>query len=119
MPCADSGQSLDWFTAVALNTPPKGENASAVISESSRVLDKTAPLWHPDDMAPWRAGAGNPQDRFHEATIVLAAPTWTAGLAGKQRCDSLPLPIVQHASIQGWPPFSSLESNFAAQGNPR
>jgi len=45
------------------------------------------------EIATWRAGAGNPQDRFHEATIVLAAPTWITGLAGQQRCDSLPLPL--------------------------
>jgi hypothetical protein len=38
MPFADSGQSLDWFTALALNIPAKGENASEVISESSAVV---------------------------------------------------------------------------------
>jgi hypothetical protein len=37
MPFADSGQLLDWFTALALNVSAK-ENASAVISESSRVV---------------------------------------------------------------------------------
>jgi hypothetical protein len=69
------------------------------------------------EIAPGRAGAGDPQHGLEEQPVVGRAAPGIAGLSGKQRCNPRPLFIAQCTSIQGWPPFSSLESKFADQGN--
>src|SRR6185437_9423930 len=70
------------------------------------------------EIAPGRSGASKPQHRFEKAPVILPGAAGVADFPGKQRRDPLPLRIAQDASIQGWPPFSSLESDFAQKGNP-
>ena len=70
------------------------------------------------EIAPWRAGAGDPQHGLDEQPVVCPAASRIAALARKQRCNPLPLRIAQKAPIHGWSPFSSLESGFAVGGNP-
>ena len=61
------------------------ENAleHAVERPSSEALEHRVPqperLWQ---VAPWRAGASNPQDRFEEFPIVSCGPSGVAVLSG-------------------------------------
>jgi hypothetical protein len=68
------------------------------------------------EITPWRTGAGEPQHRFEKAPVILSRTAGIADFAGK--CHPLPLCVAQYVSIQGWPPVSSLEADFAQKGNP-
>jgi hypothetical protein len=58
MPCAHSRESLDWFAALALNTPTQeGKRISGHFSGSS-LFDKTARLWQYQHHTPALASAG-------------------------------------------------------------
>src|SRR5882724_7806656 len=66
MPFADSGQSLDWRTALALNTPTQeGKRIRGHLSHRG-LLDKIAPLWqYPAD---GRMYAGGEVPELHPST---------------------------------------------------
>src|SRR3954463_4994128 len=85
---------------------------------SKAAKDRVPPAEPLMQIAPWRAGAGDPQHRLDEQPVVYCAAPGIAGLARKKRCDPLPLRIAQKVPIHRWSPFSSLESGFAPRGNP-
>src|SRR6185437_7732627 len=102
-----AGQALEDVLEDALQRPP------------AEALEDRVPV--PElamEIAPGRSGASKPQHRFEKAPVILPGAAGVADFPGKQRRDPLPLCVAQDASIQGWPPFSSLESDFAQKGNP-
>jgi hypothetical protein len=92
----------------------------AIQCPSSETLEDRIPI--PESrgqVAPRRAGAGDPQHRFEKAPIILAGAAGVANLAGKQRRNPLPLLVAQYASIQGEPLLSGLAAETAFQRKPR
>jgi hypothetical protein len=64
-------------------------------------------------ISPRTAGAGNPQHRLHEQSVILAAPAGIARLAKTQRLHFRPLGVRQNESIH-----PKLESRLGEYGNP-
>ena len=55
-------------------------------------------LWQ---IAPWRARARNPKNRFDKEPVIAPATTGIASFARQLRCNPLPLGVAQHQSNQG------------------
>jgi hypothetical protein len=69
-------------------------------------------------VAPRRACPHNPENRFEEQAVVRRGSPGIAGFTWQKRANPLPLRVAQQHPVQGWPPFSSLESLFAMKENP-
>jgi len=72
------------------------------------------PLWQ---IPPGRTGPRHPQDRFDKQPIVPRRGAGIANFARQFWRNPVPLFLAQdHANHQGWPPFSSLESELYGVG---
>src|SRR3712207_6735117 len=86
---------------------------------SAEALEDRVPVAEPVvEVAPARARAGDPQHGLEKEPVIVSRAARVAHFTGQQGRDALPLLITQNASLQGWPPFSSLEADFARQGKP-
>ena len=91
----------------------------ALHGPSAEALEDRVPVAEPlVEVAPGRARAGDPQHGFEEAAVVVSGAARVADFAGEQGRDALPLFIAQHVSVQGSPPWASLEADFTLQEKP-
>src|SRR3978361_1678675 len=69
-------------------------------------------------IAPRRAGAGNPEYSLDKVSVVRAGSPWVARLTGQQMGYLVPLRVAENRSIQGWSPFPALNPKLAGLGIP-
>ena len=71
-------------------------------------------LWQ---ITPGRTGPRDPQDRLDKQPIVPRRGAGIANFARQFWRNPVPLFLAQDRANQGWPPFSSLESELYGVGN--
>ena len=92
---------------------PEHPVENVCLDPSAKALEYRIPLAEfPRQLAPLRAGAHDPQHRFHEQPRVAPGLAGIAGLAKAKWLDDRPLGISQNSSGQGCSPlFATLNQN--------
>jgi|SRR5215211_549414 len=102
------------FDQLVENTLPH-----ALLGPSAETLENAVPVaelfWQ---IAPWGAGASDPENRIDEQPIVLAVPSFVSFFTGNKLLDAPPLRIRKFSPNQDRLLSFDLESHSRVRGNP-